>query len=417
MQNKTARIFKSALLPCLCMLLSIGLWLHAAVVTDNLQQNGQNIGMRYSSGGVDQKALNAIAYLDPDPLRANWLAWAQQSGNVTAEFSGRSSSCTVLRISGDPQLLYDRSQYRLGGAPMLGDETGCVVSAGLAYDLWRTYDVVDVELTHGDRTYTVLGVLQEKDEKILLLQNPQREEEFLFNAMEISQMANENGFYDAADSQVQQFASSAQVSAGDVVIGYEGQALALRQLALLPMVIILILGCLRIAWQNRGEAMTLPQRALRTLCILALLALGIWALSGWAYWPQNWRPARWAAFEFWGEQWQTTLAHAEALFSLPAYAPDLAKQKLIIQALVAIVAASLLVFPAHSRKEGSVAEKILFAAVALLGTFAMGLYMGSMYQRPIWVSWPLYWGMQALYILLLPAVGKIRPPSLGEEDY
>lgn len=416
MGNITKTI-KSALLPCLCMLLCIAFWLRAATLTDDLQQKGQHIGVRYSSGGVDQKSLNNIAFLNEDPQRATWLAWTQQQGNATAEINNQNSLCTVLSVSGNPYLLYDRSQFRHGGAPLLGDEDGCMISAGLAYALWRSFDVNDVELLYGGKSYFVRGVLRDEKEKILLLQNPKNDEEFLFDAMEISQVPNANGYYDSAEDQVRAFSSSAQLSTGDVTIGYEGQALALRQLALLPLVIIMLLGCFRIARRQRAENLTAPQRALRAVFIIALLALGIWALSGWAYWPQNWRPARWAAFEFWGEQWQRTMAHTDALFSLPAYAPDLARQKELIQISIFIVAASLLVFPVHSRKEGGPGEKLIFALAALLSAFAIGLYMGSAFQRPIWMAWPLYWSIQALYALLLPATGQIRLPDLDKEDY
>lgn len=416
MENTTKTI-KAALLPCLCMLLCIAFWLRSAALADDLQRSGRNIGVRYSSGGVDQKSLNDIAFLNEDPERAGWLAWTQQQGSATAEFNNQSSSCTILPVSGNPYLLYDRSQFRHGGAPLLGDEDGCVVSAGLAYALWRSFDVNDVELLYGGESYFVRGVLRDEKEKVLLLQNPKSDEDFTFDAMEISQVPNANGYFDPAEDQVRAFASSAQISPGDVVIGYEGQALALRQLALLPLGIILLLGCFRIARRQRADDLTLPQRALRVAFIIALLGLGIWALSGWAYWPQNWRPARWAAFEFWGKQWQRTMTHTDALFSLPAYAPDLARQKEIIQVIVAIVAASLLVFPAHSRSEGGPGEKLLFALVALLGAFAIGLYMESAFQRPIWMAWPLYWGLQALYALLLPATGQIRLPDLDSEDY
>lgn len=399
----------------LCMLLCIACWLYAAGIVDRMQEQGRNIGLRYSSGGVSQESLNEIAFLNDDPLRANWLAWGEESGSATAEFNGKNEACTVLRVCGDPQLLYDRSQYRMGAAPLMGDQEGCAVSAALAYKLWRSYDVLDAELIWNGKHYFVRGVLREEDETLLLLQNDKDEEDYLFTAMEIDQTPNETGGYGTAEEQAQQFANKALLTSADVVIGYEGQALTLRQVALLPLLVVLILACWRI-WG--GQAAPAPlQQALRFVFIIGVIALGLWALSGWAYWPETWRPARWSYFDFWGEQWQRSATHTNALFALPGYAPDVARQKDILQALAAIVAATLLAFPVHSLKGGGPGQKLLFAAAAVLAAFLGSLYLGVGFQRPVWAAWPLYWCALALYALFLPALGQAKLPTLRKEDY
>lgn len=263
-------------------------------------------GLRYETGGLSgeqleayQKGRQADGAAAEDPVEANRQAEAEDRADieiaawkrenhqtVTVEELGQSADGTVVRVSGNIELVFP-DQKEAGGFPLPTDRAGCVISRGLALNLFGTTNVVGNRLCLGETTLIVRGVLK-MEEPLLALPQTDGTERMPYveirtrgraSAPGLSQLAGGLGLFGEAYA----FCGSFYVSLGRLFLS-------------LPFwCAYFLLGPRLLKWRRKKRGSGYVGEGL----FLAGIGVGL-ALS--VSFTPDFIPARWSDFEFWGRK-------------------------------------------------------------------------------------------------------------------
>ncbi|MBT9778792.1 hypothetical protein GPL15_20130 [Clostridium sp. MCC353] len=128
--------------------------------------------LHYPDGkGPDQKAIEKME--DGEKEAAEWklprfAAWRMEEGvEVKANTPGKKIIAECMTVYGEKGLAAPLPLYA-GNFGSAKDKVGCVVSQGLAMELFGSGQVVGMELLCMDKTYKIRGVMKEKKNLVLL---------------------------------------------------------------------------------------------------------------------------------------------------------------------------------------------------------------------------------------------------------
>ncbi len=236
--------------------------------------------------------------------------WTEQSG-VEVSANGREERARLLAVCGDAARV--TAGRMLSGTPPAAPG-GCAISGALAWRLWGALDVTGLELTAGERRYSVTGVFE--DEALCL----------------IAQNAADEAPYDNVElclpgPDASRGALSFARAGGLGAPAYTMDGGALAALAGLMCRMPLALGALvLLARFARG----LSPRAKRRLAYAALLAFALCLPRLLAALPAAWIPTRWSDFSFWQELARSAADGVDAWLALPPQSVDVAAKKLLL---------------------------------------------------------------------------------------
>ena len=385
-----------------CALACLFVWGYGLSRLDNLAARSAHIGVRYAEPTITQESLSRLRHdIDPENnTLAGCLAWREDGSKVLRDdVSGRSDEATQLLLYGDGTLLVDSSRFLLGNPPDKDDPDSIAISSALAQAIFGSTDLLGQPIYDGEETYTISGIFDDGKEKTLLRQHKKNDKDYQFNALELTRTPNESGTYGTAQEQVADFCNQTGLPQGEATLDYASTVSMLRLVAALPCLAIAIILLVRVGQSlvsTHGWAGKLAYGALMAL----VAALAVWAVAQWVFWPQEWLPTRWSYFEFWGERWQQVSAQFDAIFSLPAQTPDLLRRKGELATLASLVAALFLVFPGSSFRRGSANQYAICSFGALLAAFALCLHFGLPFERPLFMTWLLFFGGSALLAIM-----------------
>lgn len=288
----------TALLATLLLCLTVA----GMVNADALARQSQSVSLRW------QQALENETAAEAREKQPGLTLWGQTEDNLIAGW--RQVQATLITYQGDPVLVWD--PVCLSGAlPAPLDETGCAVSAALAWALFGSEDAVGLTLTWGDAVYTVRGIFDGEGCLALL-----PDEAAAFTAAELP--ADGETWQDPAAWVEAQLRTSG-LPDPDWALYPAGPALLARMLAWLPLAFAA--GVLAAAlWQaGRRQALWKRDAVGFVLLLTAALALPV-ALAAWPAWLT---PSRWSDFAWWGRLAQQLREQGGAWLAAPCQGRDL----------------------------------------------------------------------------------------------
>lgn len=283
---------------------------------DALARQSTSISLRWQQALADETAAEARK------KQPGLTLWGQTEDILTAGW--RQAQATLITYQGDPALVWD-PVCQTGALPAPLDETGCAVSAALAWALFGSEDAVGLTLSRGETVYTVRGVFPGED-CLALLPDPTAS----YTAVELPTVG-ETWQDPAAWAEEQR--QQAGLPAPDWTLWPAAAAFLARLLAWLPL--LFAAGVLAAALWRAVRRQALWRRDAVGFALLLAAALTLPVLL--ALWPAWLTPSRWSDFAWWGRLAQQLREQGTAWLAAPCLGRDLpVKTGLLAQAGLAV---------------------------------------------------------------------------------
>lgn len=269
---------------------------------DALARQSQSVSLRW------REPLTADAAAEAREDQPGLTLWGQTEDILTAGW--RQAQATLIAYQGDPALVWDPACLS-GALPAPLDETGCAVSAALAWALFGSEDAVGLTLSRGGTAYTVRGVFAGEDCLALL-----PDEAAAFTAAELP--ADRETWQDPAAWVEAQLRASG-LPDPDWTLYPAGPALLARLLAWLPLAFAAGVMAAALWRAVRWQALWARDAVGFALLLAAALALP----AALAAWPACLTPSRWSDFSWWGQLAQQLRGQFLAWLAAPCLGRDL----------------------------------------------------------------------------------------------
>lgn len=257
--------------------------------------------------------------------------WSEENRTLEGDLFTADAPCILYSGEGAAVMPL---RFRYGGWPGAADEAGCVLSEGLAWQLFGGTDVVGMTVTVDGREYTVRGV-STGDDPLALLSTSDEGAADGWRAAEFT-----GGPEGAAKADIESFLSAAGLPTdGSILMGWWLPLLA-RAALLLPLLIAAVWCVVLLLRDIKGGGMA------RLLVTAGILLAGAFLLPTLlAALPDRLLPGKWSDFSFWTLLFEDAGAGVETFLSMAKWAPDLAGYGQVVGQLVlsiAFLAVSLL---------------------------------------------------------------------------
>lgn len=202
----------------------------------------------------------------------------------------------VIEVWGDVEQIYP-GRLMAGAAISKEDEAGCMLSKEAAFDLFGAVDILDKEVLYEGKIYQVRGILDLEEEVFL------REDQQVFcSFLEVQESPGEGV------EQLRQILSPAGISLeAGAVLEWDMICWILGMVRTLALGILLFGGIRWIGkeWGNDATSRGYGRHRVFLWClrIVVLLILFLLMKENWCL-SQDYIPARWSDFEFFGELFQ-----------------------------------------------------------------------------------------------------------------
>lgn len=309
---------------------------------ERLQWMAGGVSLRFAAPLTARQTEKALEYAHKSDNEYALTFWTEQP-DVPIEANGRTAAARLLCVCGDAARLMP--QELLWGSPPAAPG-GCAVSDALAWRLWGSLDVADMELTmgnaRGNACYTVRGVFRE-DALCLMVQTAP--DGAVFENVEVYAMGNGISGAAAPESTAPGAAVYRNAAAGKTApgvdaalsfarsggLGVPAHAVNGSTLAALARLLCWLPPALCAASLLRRLAQALSARARRAFLGMGLLLFALCLPRLLAALPAAWLPTRWSDFAFWQSLLQSGAARIEAWFALPPQSVDVAAKWLLFR--------------------------------------------------------------------------------------
>lgn len=276
------------------MLAAFLLWGNGIYKQQYLRDNYESYSIRMKTEEITSQALsNALeaeqsSGIQQLPIVCAWNYVSDQ--NIKNEILETNARANLYEIYGEIKLA-STDQLMRGYFPDTADYESCVISNTLAYELFRTDNVLGNIVKYQNKSYTIKGIVKENDETIFIRI---KDENKIYQNIEILYEDNEN-----AKQLVTSFLTKNAWTDSCIVLNRNIYMNVLGLLGTLPVWLIAFLLSaiiLREIWKRRRIPIQFIALLLVFLTIVVILR---WGCNLYISIPEELIPTKWSDFNFW----------------------------------------------------------------------------------------------------------------------
>lgn len=289
MMIKKALYFISLSVLCMFLIYMIYQWKQL----DNFShQSGLRYGTGILSGMQIEEYYNKLQVNTKDVAQVQVTSWKEEDGQkIYQPHIQKQAKAKVYKVCGNiAQVLPLTMKY--GGYTFQEDRDGCVISSGLAWNLFGAQEVVGNMILYNEKEYQVRGVV-DSQESILALYQANKEE--MMPYVEI-------GCTDILSVvQIEEIKSSLGIWGEEYIFDGSFYCSVARILISLPFwMIFFMMSRYFFAWcKVYGGKYTNLYKIMGTLLILTCTAIGV---RNSIVFTRDFVPTQWSDFSFWSEK-------------------------------------------------------------------------------------------------------------------
>lgn len=308
------------------VLLATVLWCIACCFYSMAISHCASVSIKWEKSGVSPAALvrqQTYARQDGAGNQPEVTLWQVYSEQEIIASDKKKMTVNVIAAFGDCEDIV--SSILIAGAfPARSDESGCAVSAGLAFSLWGSTNVIGLPIKVEGKQFYVRGIFEEEEPRLFL--QAQAESEERLSNMQLTFTGSGTG------ERAKQYLSSAGFPEG-MILDLTLFAWVLNIIFRLPA-IILALGIL-------GRVIRHGKRLWRYSILFTIylftafgILAGLWFCMDLPKIPSDFIPTMWSDFEFWGNLFEEQGKNLTAWMSTASTFRDI---ELWIAAFMAVV--------------------------------------------------------------------------------
>lgn len=340
----------------------------------------QSVGVRIKDDKVTKKVI--LRALENESKKGTKkiplvTAWNRIEGEVIGNRElSTNTSINLIEVYGDIKQVYPMELME-GSLLNPDDYEGCVIDETVAYQLFRTREVVGNFITYMNKQYYIRGIIKSM-EPVFFIQII--DDEKAYSNLELVYKDKENGELLAIDFIMQnELASSYTVVEGC----FYGKLLELfTRLPAWCIGFYLLIQIVKSMWKRR----TLPLQVLSLLiCLIIAWFVLKWLMELHIYVPERLIPTKWSNFSFWIKKYTTFRNKMEQIAYLKPVPKDMILLRYITRSirytLISIV--GMIVFITHKSiflKDGNGIRISIYIVVLECITILLLFKTGKVYQ-------------------------------------
>lgn len=265
--------------------------------------------LSYPQGkGPDQKTIEKLE--EGEKEAAEWklmrLAawWVEEGVEVKSQTLGTKIMAECMTVYGEKGLAAPLPLYD-GNFGYPGNKEGCVVSRGLAMELFGSSQVVGMEILCMDKTYKILGVVKEKKNLVLLPPSDRQS----FEALLLDYGEGENGKMEAQNLLFRYGIDSESICA-DGALFFSGTIFFVY----LAIASFFFCGLYEFKRQYR-ERDAMDMIPVFLILFSAMACFFLYSRGAFSV-PQDFIPTRWSDFDFWVKKYREMKDCLDRLFTV-----------------------------------------------------------------------------------------------------
>lgn len=267
-----------------------------------LNRFANQAGLRYETGSLSQAQIEEYNKKQVEEAentqQIEITAWKQEKeqGIIWKE-TGKQTKGTIITIYGNMARVLPFSM-KYGGFTFPEDTAGCVVSSGLAWELFGAEDVVGNVVQYGGRKFQIRGVLDMRESVLAIYQT---------NRQEVMPYVEVWNFEESPAPRLEQIESSLGVFGASYEFAGSFYCSIGRILLSLPFWLIFFYLCrCFFHWCNISEG-ACGERYRKWCCmagkVVMFLGIGIGIFFSISF-TSDFIPVQWSDFSFWSGKWQ-----------------------------------------------------------------------------------------------------------------
>ncbi|MGL5675562.1 MAG: ABC transporter permease [Cellulosilyticaceae bacterium] len=301
------------------------------VTAERLAVYGELVELAYEEKALDVATIKAMQKGEvesTEPLVKAFVAWHEEAGQQleNTELS-RKTEGQVITFYGDMSLLI-LNQAIDGTQVYTEDKEGVVITQAVAYELWGDTRVVGQEMTIGEKTYKVRGVV---DDKIPAVFRYEEAEETSYTTLRL-QMMEVNNIRD----HVQTLGFRYNLPFG-ILRNFSLTTIVIEHGIRLPLWILGIYTLIRLykyVYRLRKQKGVFYVACIFTIAVSYVL---LQTMDIRVNLPEYMIPSKWSDFAFWTKELESLWQNKEQIGTMATYLPQRWYEKLIGQCGISLV--------------------------------------------------------------------------------
>jgi hypothetical protein len=304
----------------------------------------QSVSIRIKEGKVTKKAI--LRALENESVKGtkkipSVTAWNRMEGeNIENRGLSTSILVNVIEVYGDMKQAYPMELIE-GSLLNTDDYQGCIIDEEVAYELYRTRNVIGNSITYENKQYNIRGIMKSMEPTFLIqISN----DDNAYSNLELVYKDKENGEQLALDFIMQNdLASSYTIIEGCF---YANILELLYQLPAWFLGFYMLWQIVKAIWKRR----TLPiQVLILFVCLIVSWFLLKWLMEFRIYIPERLIPTKWSNFSFWTKKYTSFRNQMKQIAYLTPVPKDMILFKYITRCIqsILITLVSMIVFTTH----------------------------------------------------------------------